>query len=161
MKYKLLLGLILLPQFIFASDDPDYQYYENIRANFARGSGGNGCGPCGLAYQAAYNDGNEAVAKHFLKEYIKQHGRKLEYGVQLYSEDIIQENLPKQTSNKHKKSDKTESGEILKLCKQDKYEESRESSLEKVIYRQLITEEETRIFRRIVEEFTRVQKKGD
>ena len=159
MKYKLLLGLIVLTQFIFASDDPKFGYYEEIRANFARGSGGNGCGPCGLAYQAAYNDGNKEVAKYFLKKYIEQHGRKLEYGAQLYSEDTIQKYLPKQASFEQKISDWTEISERIKRGKRDEIEVRWGTVSHEYTYKCIEeVEEEIRRIRRFCEEL-KVRKK--
>ena len=161
MKYKLLLGLIVLPQFIFASDDPKFGYYEEIRANFARGSGGNGCGPCGLAYQAAYNDGNKRAANHFLNKYNKKHGKKVEYGVHLYSEDTIQKYLPKQASFEQKISDWTEISELIKRGKRDEFEERWETDSHEYTYKRIEeVEEEIRRIRRFCEEL-QVRKKND
>jgi len=159
MKYKLLLGLMVMSQFVFAidGDSKDLEYYDSIRANFSHGSGGNGCGPCGLAYQAAYNDGNEKAAKHFLKQYIKEHGKKVEYGVHLYSEDKIEEYLPKQTSFKTKKSHVAEFTETERFHKRDEFKDSWETPSAKYTFIRNIEEE---IIRRVkIEEVMRVRKK--
>jgi hypothetical protein len=160
MKYKLLLGLMIGSQFIFATDDPNFEYYRSICTNFKHGSGGNGCGPKGLAYQAAYNDGNESVARHFLEKYNKHKGGKpVEFGKKLYDEDKIEEYLPKQASFKQKISDWTEIGELIKRGKRDEFVERWETNSHEYIYRR-IEEVEEEIRRFVFEEFQVRKRKG-